>query len=92
MNKIKQFYSINFDKIKRKKANIKFLIFHYTGMKSEKSAINKLSDKKSKVSCHYFINNSGTIINLVPDLYTSWHAGKSRWGKKKIVKYKFNRY
>ena len=46
MNKIKQFYSINFDKIKRKKANIKFLIFHYTGMKSEKSAINKLSEQK----------------------------------------------
>ena len=48
MNKIKQFYSINFDKIKRKKANVKFLIFHYTGMRSEKSAINKLSDKKIK--------------------------------------------
>ena len=88
MNKIKQFYSINFDKIKRKKANIKFLIFHYTGMKSEKSAINKLSDKKSKVSCHYFIKKNGSIINLVPDLYISWHAGISFWKKfKKINKY-----
>ena len=79
MNKIKQFYSINFDKIKREKANVKFLIFHYTGMKSEKSAINKLSDKKSKVSCHYFIKKNGSIINLVPDLYISWHAGISFW-------------
>ena len=88
MNKIKQFYSINFDKIKREKANVKFLIFHYTGMKSEKSAINKLSDKKSKVSCHYFIKKNGSIINLVPDLYISWHAGISFWKKyKKINKY-----
>ena len=35
MNEIKQFYSQNFDPIKRKKANIKFLVFHYTGMKTE---------------------------------------------------------
>ena len=39
MIEIKQFYSQNFDPIKRKKENIKFLIFHYTGMKSEKSAL-----------------------------------------------------
>ena len=88
MNKIKHFYSINFDTIKRKKANVKFLVFHYTGMRSEKSAINKLSDKKSKVSCHYFIKKNGSIINLVPDLYVSWHAGISCWKKfKKINKY-----
>ena len=79
MNKIKHFYSINFDKIKRKKSNIKFLVFHYTGMQSEKSAISKLSHKKSKVSCHYFIKKNGSIINLVPDLYISWHAGISFW-------------
>ena len=53
-----------------------------------KSAINKLSDKKSKVSCHYFIKKNGSIINLVPDLYISWHAGISFWKKyKKINKY-----
>ena len=88
MSKIKHFYSINFDTTKRKKANVKFLVFHYTGMRSEKSAIFKLSDKKSKVSCHYFIKKNGSIINLVPDLYISWHAGISFWKKfKKINKY-----
>ena len=88
MNKIKHFYSINFDKIKRKKSNIKFLVFHYTGMQSEKSAINKLSHKKSKVSCHYFIKKNGSIINLVPDLYISWHAGISFWKNlKRLNKY-----
>ena len=45
MKEIKQFYSQNFDPIKRKKVKIKFLIFHYTGMKTEKSALNRLSDK-----------------------------------------------
>ena len=55
MNKIKQFYSLNFDLVKRKKKEIKFLVFHYTGMKAEKSAIKKLCEENSKVSCHYFI-------------------------------------
>ena len=83
MNEIKQFYSQNFDPIKRKKANIKFLVFHYTGMKTEKSALKRLSNVKSKVSCHYFVKKNGSIINLVPDLYTSLHAGISNWKKLK---------
>ena len=88
MNEIKQFYSQNFDPIKRKKANIKFLVFHYTGMKTEKLALKRLSSNYSKVSCHYFIKKNGDIINLVPDLYVSWHAGISRWKKlKKLNKF-----
>ena len=72
-------YSPNFYKNKRKFKNIKFIIFHYTGMKKEKNAINRLINKNSNVSCHYFIKNNGEILNLVPDLYTSWHAGNSSW-------------
>ena len=34
-------YSPNFDLKKKKKSKIKYLIFHYTGMKSDKSAIEK---------------------------------------------------
>ena len=83
MIEIKQFYSQNFDPIKRKKENIKYVVFHYTGMKSEKSALKRLSDNNSKVSCHYFIKKNGSIINLVPDLYVSWHAGISNWKKLK---------
>ncbi len=48
-------------------------------MKNELSALNKLTDLKSKVSAHYFIKKNGKIINLVPDLYEAWHAGKSNW-------------
>ncbi len=72
-------YSPNFDKKKRKFKQIKFIIFHYTGMKNEKVAIKRLTDSKSKVSSHYFIKNNGEIITLVPELYISWHAGISSW-------------
>jgi N-acetylmuramoyl-L-alanine amidase len=74
-------YSPNFDSKKRKKNQIKFIIFHYTGMKSEKAAIKKLNDFKSEVSCNYFIKKNGEIITMVPDLYIAWHAGKSLWKK-----------
>ena len=77
--KVRMHYSPNFDLKKRKKTNIEFLIFHYTGMKFEKDAINKLTDIKSKVSSHYFIKKNGEILNLVPDLYIAWHAGISQW-------------
>ena len=62
-------FSPNFDAKKRKKSEIKFIVFHYTGMKSEKKAIDKLLDYNSKVSCHYFVKKNGNISVLVPDLY-----------------------
>jgi len=72
-------YSINFSLPKRHKKTIKFLIIHYTGMKTETSAIKKLLNPKSKVSSHYFIKDNGQIINFVPDEYIAWHAGQSNW-------------
>ena len=72
-------YSPNFDIKKRKKKEIKFIIFHYTGMKKDVDAINKLTNSKSKVSSHYFVKRNGEILTLVPDLYISWHSGISSW-------------
>ena len=72
-------YSPNFNSIKRKPRDIKFIIFHYTGMKRESAAINRLTNIQSEVSSHYFIKISGEIITIVPDLYTAWHAGRSAW-------------
>ena len=81
-------YSPNFDIKKRKIEQIKFIIFHYTGMKNDKKAINRLTDIQSKVSSHYFIKNNGEVVTLVPELYTSWHAGISSWENfKSINKY-----
>jgi len=74
-------YSPNFQTPKRNAKQIKFIIFHYTGMKKDSEAIARLTDIKSKVSCHYLIKKDGEIIMMVPDLYSAWHAGKSRWKK-----------
>ena len=78
-------YSPNFDLVKRSKKNIKYLIFHYTGMESDKLAIGKLTNFNSKVSCHYYIDKNGKLIQLVPDLYNAWHAGKSYWRGNKLL-------
>ena len=72
-------YSPNFEIKKRKPNQIKFIIFHYTGMKNELEAIEKLTNIKSKVSSHYLIKNNGDIVVMVPDLYQAWHAGISSW-------------
>ena len=72
-------FSPNFSKKTRSKRDVKFVIFHYTGMQSEIESFKRLRDIKSKVSCHYFINRKGQVIQMVKDNNISWHAGKSKW-------------
>ena len=83
--KLRKIYSPSFDSKPRKSNQIRFLILHYTGMKSEKSAIQRLSKIQSEVGTNYFIKKNGEIIIMVPDLYTAWHAGISQWGKYKFL-------
>ena len=78
-------YSPNFSLKKRSVKEIKFIIFHYTGMKKESEAIKKLTDIQSEVSCHYLVKNNGKIITMVPGSYIAWHAGKSSWGNHKSL-------
>ena len=78
-------YSPNFDPKKRRLKQIKFIVFHYTGMKKEKEALNRLTDLKSKVSSHYFIKSDGQIFTLVPEKYIAWHAGVSAWKNYKFL-------
>ena len=78
-------YSVNFDVKRRSAKEIKFIIFHYTGMKKEVDAINKLISLNSKVSSHYVIKKDGEILTLVPDLYIAWHAGVSSWKNYKFL-------
>ena len=72
-------YSPNFNPVKRRKDQIKFIIIHYTGMIKETEVINKLTEIQSEVSSHYLIKKNGEIITMVPNLYIAWHAGKSFW-------------
>ena len=74
-------YSPNFSKKIRPKADIKFVIIHYTGMQSEIESIKRLKNPKHKVSSHYLINRKGKVIQMVKDKNIAWHAGKSGWKK-----------
>ena len=72
-------YSPNFSTSARNKKKIKYIVYHYTGMRSENKAIKRLTDLNSNVSCHYFIKKNGQIILMVPEKYEAWHAGISKW-------------
>ena len=83
--KTTQNYSPNFTSKKRNSKEIKFIIFHYTGMKKESEAISRLTNIQSEVSCHFLIKKNGEIITIVPASYIAWHAGKSSWGSYKSL-------
>ena len=61
-------------------SKIDYIIIHYTGVNAPSQSIIKwFLDPLSKVSCHYFIDNNGTIYSLVNAYFRAWHAGKSYW-------------
>ena len=60
--KITPSFSPNYTKKARLKKDIKFVIFHYTGMHSEIDSIDRLKNPQSKVSCHYIINIKVNLI------------------------------
>ena len=48
-------------------------------MQSTRESLKRLSNKRSKVSCHYLISRKGVIYKLVDAKKIAWHAGKSKW-------------
>ena len=73
--------SPNYSKKRRLRKDIKFVIFHYTGMQSEIESLKRLKDPKYKVSCHYIISRKGGVTQMVREKNIAWHAGKSKWKK-----------
>jgi N-acetylmuramoyl-L-alanine amidase len=57
------------------------IVLHYTGMQFSHEALNRLCDPGSRVSSHYLVLESGSIIQMVPEAKRAWHAGVSSWGK-----------
>ncbi len=55
------------------------LLMHYTGMASCEKAIDWLSRPESKVSCHYVVDEDGTVTQMVAEAMRAWHAGVSSW-------------
>ena len=55
------------------------ILLHYTGMQSAEEALARLCDPAARVSSHYFVFESGSIVQLVPEARRAWHAGVSSW-------------
>lgn len=55
------------------------LVLHYTGMVSAAKAIAWLAAAESKVSCHYVVDETGRVTQMVPEALRAWHAGVSCW-------------
>ncbi|WP_246657272.1 thiamine phosphate synthase [Methylocystis sp. B8] len=58
---------------------ISSLVLHYTGMPTSESALALLCNPRSKVSAHYFVEEDGRVLQLVPESQRAWHAGISFW-------------
>ena len=63
-------YSPNFGLPKRPKKRIKFIIIHYTGMKKETAAIERLLNPRSKVSYHIHGNDQDWSFQCQLNVYS----------------------
>jgi N-acetylmuramoyl-L-alanine amidase len=52
-------------------------------MASATAALARLCDPKAEVSAHYFIDENGRVLQLVPEARRAWHAGQSSWAGEK---------
>ncbi|WP_457798854.1 thiamine phosphate synthase [Methylocystis sp. S23] len=55
------------------------LVLHYTGMPTAEGALELLCSPIREVSAHYFVEESGRVLQLVPEERRAWHAGVSYW-------------
>ena len=58
---------------------ISSIVLHYTGMPTARSALDLLRNPAAEVSAHYFVEEDGAILQLVPESRRAWHAGRSFW-------------
>ena len=87
MKFITSYRSPNYD-LRKSKGNIRYIILHYTAMRSLNKTIKLLCDHKSKVSSHYLVSKMGKIYQMVDEKNRAWHAGRGYWrGVKDINSY-----
>src|SRR3569832_1710916 len=58
---------------------VSMIVLHYTGMPDAEGALDRLTSPEAKVSCHYLVDETGSIYRQVDESKRAWHAGKSRW-------------
>ena len=69
----------------RRGRTIDSIILHYTGMSGGDSALERLIDPASEVSCHYLVWENGRIDQLVAERDRAWHAGRSFWAGERDI-------
>jgi N-acetylmuramoyl-L-alanine amidase len=62
-----------------RKLPISMIVLHYTGMPDCEGALSRLCSPEAEVSCHYCVDEDGTIYRMVDESKRAWHAGKARW-------------
>lgn len=58
---------------------ISALVLHYTGTPTSESALELLCSPLAGVSAHYFVDEDGRVVQLVPEERRAWHSGVSYW-------------
>ena len=64
---------------------VDILLLHYTGMQSAEAALARLTDPAAEVSCHWLIDEDGTLYRLVDETRRAWHAGTSFWAGERDI-------
>lgn len=70
---------------RRNGATPTILLLHYTGMTSAEEAIAWLCNPESQVSCHYLVDEDGTVVQMVEEDRRAWHAGVSSWAGERDI-------
>ena len=60
-----------------------YIIMHYDEASNATSAIDWMTDSRSKVSAHLHISRDGVVTQLAPFNIRCWHAGVSSWAGQK---------
>ncbi len=58
---------------------VDMILLHYTGMRTGREALARLTDPATRVSAHYLIEEDGRVFVLVPEERRAWHAGVAAW-------------
>ncbi|MEI6985322.1 MAG: N-acetylmuramoyl-L-alanine amidase [Rhodospirillaceae bacterium] len=60
-------------------AAVDILLVHFTGLPTAAVALERLTQLGSGVSCHYTVDEDGTIYRHVAEECRAWHAGIGSW-------------
>lgn len=81
------YISVPSPNFEERESPIEYIILHGTQMDSDSEALKRLCCPDARVSCHYMIDQQGTLYKLVEEDKVAWHAGVSEWQGKTSLNY-----